>query len=364
MAKPGAPRLTTRRAVALGCLIAVLGPVGLLAWGLTSFFNAAQPAWVVAWSPDSQEVAAGYGGYGVSDIPGPPQDDSVRIWAIANPATPRAVLTRHTSRVLAVVFSPDGRRLATGDEWGVTLLWDTQDLQRRPIVMDDDTYPDTGSQQLAFSPDGRWLAGGGGSSMELGVWDLTDPLAPAHAVIAPGLYIAHAGFLADNQRIVAITDEGRVGVWDRKAAPAKPALLPRDLGDGSGVQAIALSKDGRWIAGAGEEGIVWLWDLRHPDAAPARLPGTLPPRPTALAFDPAGARLVAGAQDDTGRGATRVWDLANPSAEPAEVRDATSEITDLAFSPDGQWLAASGRDGAVRLWPAADLSKSPRVLGR
>jgi WD40 repeat protein len=265
--------------------------------------------------------------------------------------------------VLAVVFSPDGRRLATGDESGKTLLWDTQDLQRRPIVMDDDTYPDTGSQELAFSPDGRWLAGGG-LSAELGVWDVTDPLAPARSVVARGLYIAHAGFLPDNQRIVAVTDEGRVSFWDRTAAPAKPTLLPRDLGDGSGVQAIALSKDGRWIAGAGQEGAVWLWDLRHPDAAPARLHGTLPPRPTALAFDPAGARLVASAQDDKGRGATPVWDVANPSGAPAEVRGAAGGITDLEFSPDGKWLAASARDGAVRLWPAADLSKSPRVLGR
>ena len=44
-------RMTTRRAVGIGCLIAVLGPVLLIGWGIFGYFNRPQPAWSIAWSP-------------------------------------------------------------------------------------------------------------------------------------------------------------------------------------------------------------------------------------------------------------------------------------------------------------------------
>jgi len=364
------PRMTTRQAVGLGCVIAVLGPILLLAWGLFSYFTAPQPAWTVAWSPDGKRLAIGFGGYGVSDIPGPPQDDTVRIWDIDRFGKPQEMLTRHTARVLGVAFSPDGKYLATGDEWGKALLWDTHDLKSRPTVMNDAVYPDTGSQQLAFSPDSHWLVGGGGSFHEVGVWDVTDPLTSSLGLIAPGAYIAQAGFLPGSKMLVAISDEGRVGLWDRTAPGAKPRLLPKGGGGKAGVQdtgavqAVAVSKTGEQIAGAGEEGRVWLWDLRHADAPPVLLAGQLEERVRSLDFSPDGTRLVACARNESGRGKTLVWNLADQGHEPAAVSGSAADTTDLKFSPDGRWLAASGYDGSVRVWSADDLSANPRALDR
>jgi WD40 repeat protein len=355
-------KMTRRKAIGLGCLIAVLGPVGLFAWGLLSYFTAPQPAWSVAWSPDGKLLAAGYGGYGGGGgIPGPPQDYCVRIWDIDQLGKPKEVLTNHTSRILAVAFSPEGRHLATGDEWGTALLWDLNDLKGRPTVMDDDDYPDTGSQLLAFSPDGRWLVGGGGSFQEVGVWDVADPLAPASGLIEPGAYISLAGFMPDSKRIVAISDEGIVGFWDRTATQAKPNTLPKG---GEGVHAIAVSKDGQQVAGIGDEGVVWLWDLRRPEAEPVSLPGKLEKRPASLDFSPDGKTLVASARDDYGNGKAFFWDLADKGKEPGEVRGAEGHTTDLKFSPDGKWLAASGYEGTVRLWAADQLGDNPTILGR
>ena len=45
--------------------------------------------------------------------------------------------------------------------------------------------------------------------------------------------------------------------------------------DVGGVSVIAISPDGKQIAGAGDEGMMWQWDLNHPDAPPASLPGKL-----------------------------------------------------------------------------------------
>jgi WD40 repeat protein len=35
------------------------------------------------------------------------------------------------------------------------------------------------------------------------------------------------------------------------------------------------------------------------------------------------------------------------------------EVSVVAVSPDGQWIAAGGAEGVIRLWPMPDLSKPP-----
>ena len=73
------------------------------------------------------------------------------------------------------------------------------------------------------------------------------------------------------------------------------------------------------------------------------------------------ASAWASGSDEYGSGKTLVWDLTDKSKEPVELRGAESNTTDLQFSPDGKWLAASGYDGSVRMWSADDLGASPKV---
>jgi WD40 repeat protein len=46
--------------------------------------------------------------------------------------------------------------------------------------------------------------------------------------------------------------------------------------------------------------------------------------------------------------AVRIWNLADPSAEPFIIRG--SYPNDLAFSPRGKYLAVAGGDAKIRLW--------------
>ena len=71
-----------------------------------------------------------------------------------------------------------------------------------------------------------------------------------------------------------------------------------------------------------------------------------------LALDPSGTALVTGDRD----GVIRVGTLTGE--EPHLLLGSTGPCSGE-VSPDGRWVAASGADGTIRLWPAPDLSRPP-----
>ena len=67
----------------------------------------------VAFSPDGKRVASGS------------SDQSIRIWDMENVESQPVVLEGHTDSVLSVVFSPDGKRVASGSEDQSIRIWST-----------------------------------------------------------------------------------------------------------------------------------------------------------------------------------------------------------------------------------------------
>jgi WD40 repeat protein len=64
-------------------------------------------------------------------------------------------LVEHSDAVFDVVFSPDGKIVASGGYDGVIILWDTQTREIMGQLTHDATI-----YSLAFSPDGKTLAAG------------------------------------------------------------------------------------------------------------------------------------------------------------------------------------------------------------
>jgi serine/threonine protein kinase/WD40 repeat protein len=210
----------------------------------------------------------------VRDLPGPvdQREREVTVWDVEGGGK-RCVLR---GRIVNVLFSPDGRRIAArlspegrtafqtrGDPIEVK-VWDADTGAEVAHLKEDVEYG-----AMAFSPDGKWLAApaksGSQAVGEVLVWDLAtgEPRArlKGHAITVDGL-----AFSPDGRRIVSAAQpvnqpSGEIKLWDAATGAELLALKAGGLLSSSGL--LSFSPDGRRLFAAGNTGLSqWqtLWD--------------------------------------------------------------------------------------------------------
>jgi WD40 repeat protein len=331
---------------------------------------------------------------------------TVKVWDLgaprgAEPLTPQyRQVAGQRGTIRALAFSPDGRRLAAGDDAGTVLLCDGvtgQELHTLP-------QKDGSIRLLRFAPDGKRLVVV--SKQFARTWDTaTGKEMQARAVgekdwraISPDVHVLAS---ADSLRaldkdqslpLAQVRGNGLIGMdfsADGKFLVSSYGGIPGTLEDGSwGPHIIAdhsspgavvlwdaatgkeirrlkglrgyvwpyrtvFSRDGKCIAAACGDWGVQLWDATT-GAPHLRLPGRHREESSGLAFSPDGRRLfVAGTRT------VDLWDLTSGLAM-LTLRD---EAHGLALSPDGRCLAIGGR-GEVRLYDSAAAVASATALRR
>lgn len=334
----------------------------------------AEAHWVtaVAFSPDGRLLASGSSSY-------PTHTPELKLWELDTGNEVRSIGL--TNQVTGLEFAPDGHSLVSLSSTfgtGTIEIWNISSGEKLRSIID----PEVDIQTFALSPDGRWLATGGGGMFStegpVKLWDVsgkqdtrtlgvsTDGIGSL-AFSPKGLLLAFAGnsvkdntvrlidasartsrglsdepwglsrvaFSPDGRWVSASDVMGHVMVWSADTGNHVRTLSAHD----NNVTGLAFSSNGRWLASASLDNKVKLWELAElaiTDHNPKPRTFNGNPGGNAVAFDADSRWLASGG----GNGIIKVWE-ASTGAELYSLSGASEHIWSLAFSPDRHWLAAA-----------------------
>jgi WD40 repeat protein len=265
---------------------------------LRTYRGSKDPVRAVAWSRDGQWVASTAG-------------NDIHVW---DPRTGKlkVALKGHEKPVGALAFHPDGTTLVSGSDDPSVRLWDIEKgTESMNLTADLDKRSKAQVYSVAYSPNGKLVAAVNGNG-QIQIWN---PSLEKGKRLVSG-YDAHPSY---NAYQVAFGKD--------------TSILFTSGGDGRAKQWVGLGPDGEFLQGHGRPTPI------EGHAASSNV--------TALAVSRDGKFLATGAGDKT----IRLYDLTPGTPKLARVYQGhTEEVATLAFSPDGKTLASGSADQSIRLW--------------
>ncbi|MFL5240711.1 MAG: tetratricopeptide repeat protein [Gemmataceae bacterium] len=255
---------------------------------------------------------------------------------------PEAVLQGPTAEVTDFAMSPDGKTVASVNRAGTAIVWDlTTHRPRRTIQMGG------WLSAVAFSPDGKVLAIGA----QYGIVKLLDAETGKERALLERFQLAVSFTLSlvfspDGKMLATSDREGLVRLWDLTTGRLHASLR----GHTSAVGALNFSPDGKTLASASGDRTVRLWDVAtgQERISLKEHQGEV----NSVVFAPDGKTLATGGSDST----VRLWRAATGADAQARQKelDPNAPETPAAHNERGDRLWQSDRiDGAEKAYREA-----------
>ncbi len=269
-------------------------------------------------------------------------------------------IKENDATVKTVAFSPDGKRLAVGGGYKNVLLY--QAITGKELAMFPPLPPGKRLSEvdynvitsLAFSPDGKQLATGSSGNYNdsgLDIWDTSTST-------STGKHLCHINktpwYRKDVQEFqgachVAFSPDGKrcaVNSFNTveiwDTSTYKNLLTIKD--DKSDFVCLAFSPDGKKIVTSSEDRTVKIWN-----AFTGHNLLTLKGHDDivySVVFSPDGKMLASGGKDKT----INIWDISAKEERSIMLNGQTGDVCIAAFSIDGKRIATSGEDGTLKIW--------------
>ena len=205
----------------------------------------------MALSPDGNILASGS------------EDMTIRLWNM-HTGEHKRTLNGHQHRVYSVAFSPDGKTLASGSDDNTIRLWNVNTGETERILtghagefegVDNGHSSVEGVKSVAFSPDGKTLASGGGDNV-IHLWDIGTGKRKM-TLVGHTHWVFSLAFSPDGKTLASGSVDSDIRLWDPHTGEPKKTLT----GHGNWVRSIAFSSDGKTLVSGSDDGSVLIWEI-------------------------------------------------------------------------------------------------------
>jgi WD40 repeat protein len=315
----------------------------------------------IVFSPDGKRVASAA------------KDRTVKIW---DPATGQLLrqLLGFGAELETIAFSADGKILATGDWAGSIQMWDASTGKRLAIVPDHGLGNDIWS--VAFSPDGRYFAATGGCASGRGdggisgisLWQIQSTNTNEEAVEGPKLQslpgpaVSGAGCIgfSPDSRLLAWVEGLTVHIWDLEESRERPFPPVRLAGF---YRCLAFQPTGNEVIFVADTGVAEAWDATTGRKAYA-FARQESQGGSEFAYNKCIVALSADGSRLAGVSSRHViiWDTASRKIL-LRLPEEQSTIYSIAWSPNRERLAVGTGDGSLAIWDLAKVKAQLEEIG-
>ncbi|MEH2053289.1 nSTAND1 domain-containing NTPase [Nostoc sp.] len=269
----------------------------------------------VVFSPDGKIIAS------ASD------DKTVKIWDLNGKEL--QTLKGHEKEVTNVFFSPNGKTLATASRDRTIQLWDLNGRKLKTFTNQIDV------KSIVFSSDGKTLATADRENI-VKLWDLNG------RQLKKIKYKGNEGsivFSPDSKTLATTSEDKTVKLWDLNGKE-----LQTFKGHKANITSIAFSPNGKTLGAVDEDKNVKVWDLNAKELYDFSVDNTV----TKIFFSPDGKTLASATEDSS----IELQEL--ESKKSTTFKGHQQNITSVAFSRDGNTLVSASYDSTIKFWDLKD----------